>query len=175
MTNLGARVVTQEIPGKGNMEHISARTHPLIRTRLRLEIPRVLKHLTTLPNLVHDGVVRRHELPARLVVRSDAVHDTRERALSEVIAHEIIQLRGDDAQALLPDMNSSIEIARELHAAFIQRVRAVHDALSERHGARVVMLHSAEHFYYYAIINGAGRPTAAAPARMYGIAATPAL
>ena len=34
MTNLGARVVTQEIPGKGNMEHISARTHPLIRTRL---------------------------------------------------------------------------------------------------------------------------------------------
>ena len=83
---------------------------------------------------------------AMKIVSADAVHDTRKRALSEVIAHEIIQLRGDDAQALLADVNGSIKIAGELHAAFIQRVRAVHDALTERHGARVVMLHSAEHY-----------------------------
>ena len=50
----------------------------------------------------------------------------------------------------------------------------MHDTSSESHAAREVMLHFAEHFFY-TIINGARRPTIAAPALTYGAAATPAL
>ena len=123
------------------LEHVVG----LIRTRLRLKIPQVLKHLPSLTNLVHHGVVSCHELTTCLVVGPDAMHYTRKRALSEVIAHEVIQLWGDDAQTLLACVNGSIQVTGELHAPLIQRICAVHDALSERHGARVVMLHSPEH------------------------------
>ena len=71
-------------------------------------------------------------------------------------------------------MDRLIELRRELHAALIDCVRFVHDASSQSHAASEVVLHFAEHFFY-TIINGARRPTIAAPALTYGAAATPAL
>ena len=110
-----------------------------------MEVLKILEHFAALANLVHDGIVRRHELAFRLVVRADAVHDTRQRALSEVIAHEVIQLRSDDAQTLFSDLNRLIELRRELRAALIYCVRFVHDATAKGHAACEVVFHFSEH------------------------------
>ena len=139
-----------------------------------MEVLKIREHLAALANLVHHRVMGSHKIAPRLVVGADAVHDARERALREVIAHKVIKLRGDDTQTVLADLNGAIQIGRELHAAFIQSIRSGHDASSKSHAASEVVLHIAEHFFY-TIINGARRPTIAAPALTYGAAVTPAL
>ena len=75
---------------------------------------------------------------------------------------------------MISDLNGAVQIGCELHTALIQSIRSLHDASSQRHAAREVVLHFTEHFFY-TIINGARRPTIAAPALTYGAAATPAL
>ncbi len=63
------------------------------------------------------------------------------------MAAEVIELRGDDAQALLSYVNGAIKVAGELHAALIQCVGSVHDASAKGHAACKVVLHFSEHLF----------------------------